>query len=166
MSRKDITKHLSALLEKHLNPSNDTRIYISKEVSFNCYGGEQTIRVDYMRFKPVNNYTAEGIENGKFYCYEIKSSVEDFHSPNGHNFIGDYNYYVMPEEVFEKVKDEIPSNVGVANNLYKLGISARELTKIGVTSPYETPFSTFTLIRISKHFHLGLESIVTGKMLA
>lgn len=113
MSRKDITKHLSALLEKHLNPSNDTRIYISKEVSFNCYGGEQTIRVDYMRFKPVNNYTAEGIENGKFYCYEIKSSVEDFHSPNGHNFIGDYNYYVMPEEVFEKVKDEIHSNVGV-----------------------------------------------------
>lgn len=54
----------------------------------------------------------------------------------------------------------------IANNLYKLGISARELTKIGVTSPYETPFSAFTLIRISKHFHLGLESIVTGKMLA
>ena len=45
-------------------------------------------------------------------------------------------------------------------------VLARELTKIGVTSPYETPFSTFTLIRISKHFHLGLESIVTGKMLA
>lgn len=54
----------------------------------------------------------------------------------------------------------------IANNLYKLGIAARELTKIGVTSPYETPFSAFTLIRISKHFHLGLESIVTGKMLA
>lgn len=59
MGRKDITKYLSDLLEKHLNPSNDTRIYISKEVSFNCYGGEHTIRVDYMRFKPVNNYTAE-----------------------------------------------------------------------------------------------------------
>lgn len=54
----------------------------------------------------------------------------------------------------------------IANNLYKLGISARELTKIGITSPYETPFSAFTLIHISKHFHLGLESIVTGKMLA
>ena len=40
MGRKDITKYLSDLLEKHLNPSNDTRIYISKEVSFNCYGGE------------------------------------------------------------------------------------------------------------------------------
>lgn len=107
MGRKDITKYLSDLLEKHLNPSNDTRIYISKEVSFNCYGGEHTIRVDYMRFKPVNNYTAEGIENGKFYCYEIKSSVEDFHSKNGHNFIGDYNYYVMPEEVFENCCHEL-----------------------------------------------------------
>lgn len=113
MSRKDTTKYLSDLLEKHLNPSNDTRIYISKEVSFNCYGREQKIRVDYMQFKPVNNYTAEGIENGKFYCYEIKSSVEDFHSQNGHNFIGDYNYYVMPEDVYEKIKDEIPSDVGV-----------------------------------------------------
>ena len=28
MGRKDITKYLSDLLEKHLNPSNDTRIYI------------------------------------------------------------------------------------------------------------------------------------------
>lgn len=112
MSRKDITKHLSALLE-NISILQTIQGYIyQKKLVFNCYGGEQTIRVDYMRFKPVNNYTAEGIENGKFYCYEIKSSVEDFHSPNGHNFIGDYNYYVMPEEVFEKVKDEIPSNVG------------------------------------------------------
>lgn len=36
-----------------------------------------------------------------------------FTQKNGHNFLGDYNYYVMPEDVFEKVKDEIPWNVGV-----------------------------------------------------
>lgn len=54
-----------------------------------------------------------GIEKGDFYCYEVKSSVEDFHSKNGHNFIGDYNYYVMPMEVYEKVKSEIPYRVGV-----------------------------------------------------
>lgn len=48
-----------------------------------------------------------------FYCYEIKSSVEDFHSKNGHNFLGDYNYYVMQEEVYGKVKNEIPYDVGV-----------------------------------------------------
>ena len=54
-----------------------------------------------------------GIEKGDFYCYEVKSSVEDFHSKNGHNFLGDYNYYVMPEEVYVKVSNEIPYGIGV-----------------------------------------------------
>ena len=65
-----------------------------------------------MRFEPLNN-TISGIEKGDFYCYEIKSSVEDFRSKNGHNFIGDYNYYVMPSEVYQKVSAEIPFGVGV-----------------------------------------------------
>jgi hypothetical protein len=65
-----------------------------------------------MQFKPLNN-SVSGIEKGDFYCYEIKSSVEDFHSKNGHNLIGDYNYYVMLPEVYEKVKDEIPWKAGV-----------------------------------------------------
>lgn len=50
---------------------------------------------------------------GKYEGYEVKSSVEDFHSKNGHNFLGDYNYYVMPEEVYEQIKKEIPYQVGV-----------------------------------------------------
>lgn len=109
--RPDITKGLSLALERYLNPKNDTRIYTAKEVSFDHATGH-AVRVDYMRFKPLNN-SVSGIEKGDFYCYEIKSSVEDFHSKNGHNFIGDYNYYVMPEEVFGKVKNEIPWNIGV-----------------------------------------------------
>lgn len=112
MSRRpEITQILSISLEKHINPSNDTRIYTAKEVTFN-YSTTNSIRVDYMKFKPINN-TIGGIEKGDFYCYEIKSSVEDFHSKNGHNFLGDFNYYVMPEEVYEKVKNEIPYKVGV-----------------------------------------------------
>lgn len=111
MDRKSTTKSLSSLLEKHLNPHNDPRIYMSKEVTFD-YGTLSQIRVDYMRFVPVNN-TISGIEKGDFYCYEIKSSVDDFHSKNGHNFIGDFNYYVMPIEVYEKIKDEIPFRIGV-----------------------------------------------------
>ena len=65
-----------------------------------------------MKFKPANN-TVSGIEKGDFYCYEVKSSVEDFHSKNGHDFIGEFNYYVMPENVYEKVKNEISYYVGV-----------------------------------------------------
>lgn len=109
--RAQITDLLSLSIERHINPNNDPRIYWAKEVTFD-YAANNAIRVDYMKFKPVNN-TVSGIEKGDFYCYEVKSSVEDFHSKNGHNFIGDYNYYVMPEEVFEKVKNEIPYYVGV-----------------------------------------------------
>lgn len=64
-------------------------------------------------FLQIKNNTPSGIEKGDFYCYEVKSSVEDFHSKNGHNFLGDFNYYVMPEEVYAAVSNEIPYNVGV-----------------------------------------------------
>lgn len=110
-NRPEITKMLSLATEKYINPHNDPRIYWAKEVTFD-YSTSHAIRVDYMKFKPVNN-TVSGIEKGDFYCYEVKSSVEDFHSKNGHNFIGDFNYYVMPQEVFEKVKNDIPYHVGV-----------------------------------------------------
>jgi hypothetical protein len=99
------------MLEKHIDPQNDPRIYWAKEVTYD-YATGHMVRVDYMRFNPLNN-TVSGIEKGDFYCYEVKSSVEDFHSKNGHNFIGDFNYYVMPSDVYEAVKNEIPYSVGV-----------------------------------------------------
>lgn len=111
MKRGEITKALSEMTEKLINPYNDPRIYWAKEVTFD-YSSSHAIRVDYMKFKPVNN-TVGGIEKGDFYCYEVKSSVEDFHSKNGHNFIGDFNYYIMPEEVYATVSLEIPYAVGV-----------------------------------------------------
>ena len=50
---------------------------------------------------------------GVFRCYEIKMSKSDFHS-NAHNtFLGHFNYYVMPKELYEQVKDEIPAHIGV-----------------------------------------------------
>ncbi len=110
-SRPENTKLLSLLIQKHIDPNNDTRIYWAKEVTFD-YATENAVRVDFMKFKPVNN-TVSGIEKGDFYCYEVKSSVEDFHSKNGHNFLGDFNYYVMPEEVFASVSHVIPYGVGI-----------------------------------------------------
>ena len=111
MKRGEITKALSEMTEKLINPYNDPRIYWAREVTFD-YSSSHAIRVDYMKFKPVNN-TVGGIEKGDFYRYEVKSSVEDFHSKNGHNFIGDFNYYIMPEEVYATVSLEIPYAVGV-----------------------------------------------------
>ena len=97
IERRETTRILSLSLEKHITPYNDTRIYMASEVTFD-YATSHAVRVDYIQFKPLNN-TVSGIEKGDFYCFEVKSSVEDFHSKNGHNFLGDYNYYVMPEEV-------------------------------------------------------------------
>jgi len=52
-------------------------------------------------------------KQGTFRFYELKISKSDFHSKNGHNFLGNYNYYVFPnEELFESVKCEIPDYVG------------------------------------------------------
>lgn len=109
--RTEITRHLSEMTEIFIDPFRDTRVYWAKEVTFD-YNTDHSVRVDYMKFKPVNN-TVGGIEKGDFFCFEIKSSVEDFRSANGHNFIGDFNYYVMPFDVFDKVKYDIPYGVGV-----------------------------------------------------
>ena len=111
MTRGETTRFLSELAEKLINPTHDPRIYWAKEVTFD-YSTTHAVRVDYMKFKPANN-TVSGIEKGDFYCYEVKSSVEDFHSKNGHNFIGDFNYYIMPEEVYVAVSSEIHYKVGV-----------------------------------------------------
>ena len=110
-SRREITEELSGLLESHIDPKRDTRVYWAKEVTFD-YATGHAVRVDYMLFKPVNN-TVSGIEKGDFWCYEVKSSVEDFRSGHGLNFIGDYNYIVMPEKVYETVALEIPHHVGI-----------------------------------------------------
>lgn len=52
-------------------------------------------------------------------CFEIKVSVTDFHSKNGHNFIGNLNYYVMPYGLYTAVKDEIPDDIGCITYHYK-----------------------------------------------
>lgn len=69
MNRPETTSTLSEMVEKYINPHKDPRIYWAKEVTFD-YSTAHAIRVDYMKFKPVNN-TVSGIEKGDFYCYEV-----------------------------------------------------------------------------------------------
>jgi hypothetical protein len=53
---------------------------------------------------------------GVFRCYEVKVSKSDFHSQAHNTFLGHYNYYVMPTELYEKVEAEKPSHIGVYVN--------------------------------------------------
>lgn len=70
------------------------------EVTIGWFGKE---RVDYLSYDT----------NGIWRCYEIKVSKSDFHSKAHNTFIGHYNYYVMPKELYEQIKNEIPRNIGV-----------------------------------------------------
>ena len=46
-------------------------------------------------------------------CYECKITVADFKSKNGHNFHGNKNYYVVPEEIYAKIQNIVPKDVGI-----------------------------------------------------
>jgi hypothetical protein len=78
-------------------------VFCCFEVTIGWFGKE---RVDYM------TYDTKGI----FRCYEVKVSKSDFHSKARKTFVGHFNYYVMPEELYEQVKNEIPANIGVYVN--------------------------------------------------
>lgn len=52
-------------------------------------------------------------KGGVWRFYELKISVADFRSKCYNSFHGHYNYYVMPQEVYAKVKDEIHRGIGV-----------------------------------------------------
>ncbi len=91
------TKDLEKLLEKHFNDRNDFYVF---ECTLGWYGKEIVDCVMY-------NCQREVV------CFEIKQSIQDFHSNNKLSFFGNKNYFVMPYRLYEKVKNEIPPKVGV-----------------------------------------------------
>ncbi len=52
-------------------------------------------------------------QNGDWRCYEIKTSIKDFHSKNLNTFVGHFNYYVLTPDVYKIVRSEIPRWIGV-----------------------------------------------------
>ena len=46
-------------------------------------------------------------------CYEIKISKSDFLSDNKKTFIGDFNYYVLPTELYYDVKNLVEDGIGI-----------------------------------------------------
>lgn len=52
-------------------------------------------------------------------CFEIKVTKSDFKSKNGHNFVGNMNFYVVPEEIFKEIEPMVPSDVGILVYMHK-----------------------------------------------
>lgn len=97
------TKITDDLTKKLLQTIQKRGVFSCPEVTIGWYGKE---RVDYLTYDT----------NDIFRCYEIKSCKEDFYSKSKHTFVGNYNYYVMPMDVYEMVKDDIPNHIGVYTN--------------------------------------------------
>lgn len=78
--------------------------YLQKMGTFICFEvGIKNEIVDCLTYNTKNEWR----------CYELKISVSDFHSKQAKTFVGNYNYYVIPNELLDKVKDEVPDNVGI-----------------------------------------------------
>lgn len=87
------------------------------EVTIGWFGDE---RVDYM------TYDTKGI----WRCYEIKVTKADFHSKAKKTFLGHFNYFVMPKELYEETKEEIPDYIGVHNGVYCIKKAKRQQLSI------------------------------------
>lgn len=92
-------------LEKAIwNKTTKMGVFGCFEVTIGWWGKE---RVDYI------TYDTKGV----WRCYEIKISKSDFYSKSKKTFVGHYNYFVLPTmELYEEVKEDIPTHVGVYVN--------------------------------------------------
>ena len=97
MNKIGLTHELERQLWKHTKKRGTFGCF---EVTIGWYGKE---RVDYL------TYDTKEI----FRCYEVKASKTDFYSSNKLSFLGHYNYYVMPLELYKEVEEDIDSHIGV-----------------------------------------------------
>lgn len=67
----------------------------------------------------INKYHRERVDlltyetNGIYRAYEIKNSKSDFYSNCAWSWIGNYNYFIMPYDLYIEVKQDIPDDIGV-----------------------------------------------------
>lgn len=87
MAKTNLTKLCESALWKENN----------KQGVFGCFevgiGWEGREIVDFITYKTT----------GEFRCYEIKVSKSDFKSRANLSFYGDYNYYVMPVQLYKEL---------------------------------------------------------------
>lgn len=97
MAKTEKTLEFESYLKKYTHKQG---IFGCPEVTIGWFGNE---RVDYLTYD-TNDY---------FKCYEVKVTKQDFYSKNHNTFIGNYNYYVMPRDLYYQVQKDIPKEVGV-----------------------------------------------------
>lgn len=66
-----------------------------------------------------NTLVREGKPKILVTCIEIKVTKSDFKSEHGHNFVGNMNFYAVPEELFAEIEPLVPPNIGILVYLHK-----------------------------------------------
>lgn len=95
------TKELERLLAKKFDKRSEFFVF---ECTYGWVGNEIVDCIMYNCSREVH-------------CFEIKQSLNDFHSKNKLSFFGNKNYFVMPYELYDKVKMEIYENYNYAGVL-------------------------------------------------
>ena len=95
-----LTKNLESTLYQYCLEQGS---YVVEEVSMPDKKGI----VDTLSYQQLTNGQIE------WRCYELKVTKADFHSKAKLSFIGNYNYFVLPQKLFEEVQDEIPTHIGI-----------------------------------------------------
>lgn len=114
IAKTELTKQLE---QEIISATSKQGVFKCLEVTIGFGGNE---RVDFMTMDTKDI----------FRCYEIKISKSDFHSKCKNSFVGNYNYYVMPQELYDLIKDEIPKHIGVyTSNINQYGIMSIYLVK-------------------------------------
>lgn len=97
------TKEIEHVVYKHLWKTGSYLVYEVASPKTKKRQTKHRERVDLLCFELP----------GTWKCFEIKNSVADFYSSASLSFWGDYNYYILNEEIYNKVKEDVPRDIGV-----------------------------------------------------
>ena len=117
MAKSKLTKKLECMLESKFDSRSDFYVF---ECTYGWVGNEIVDCVMYNTDRTVH-------------CYELKQSVSDFHSKATLSFFGHKNYFVMPYSLYEKVKDEIPNDIGCYVLCKRTPTETKETNEYGIT---------------------------------
>lgn len=131
--KTETTKVLERLLEEAFDPRKDFYVF---ECTIGWAGREIVDCIKYTNSRDI-------------YCFEIKQSKADFHSKNALTFIGNYNYFVMPYSLYEQVKHDIPTDIGVYVSVDSVRTASRKT--LGGTEYYAEIIDGFKKLYCIKH---------------
>jgi len=131
--------------------------HLAKLGTYLCF--EVMMPFDFLPNNRMNNERVDLLTyntKGEWRFYELKVSVSDFHSKAKKTFYGNFNYFVMPRSVYEKVKNEIPDGIGcyIVDDNYHFIESVKKAKCMKFAGNEDSLKKAFTQSLSRQHFQL------------